>query len=80
MKGSARFYADFLVEEPAHRWLVTAPANSPENAFRLPGGGTAHVCMGPTYDTQLLRHLFAATAEAARTLGVDAEFRRELSE
>ena len=80
MKGSARFYADFLVEEPAHKWLVTAPANSPENAFRLPDGSTAHVCMGPTYDMQLLRHLFAATTEAARTLGVDAEFQRELSE
>jgi alpha-L-fucosidase 2 len=78
MKGSARFYADFLVEEPTHKWLVTAPANSPENAFRLPDGSTAHVCMGPTYDMQLLRYLFAATAEAARTLGVDAEFQREL--
>lgn len=80
MKGSARFYADFLVEEPTHKWLVTAPANSPENAFRLADGSTAHVCMGPTYDMQLLRYLFAATAEAAHTLGVDAEFQRELSE
>ncbi|HEX8337120.1 MAG TPA: glycoside hydrolase family 95 protein [Pyrinomonadaceae bacterium] len=80
MKGSARFYADFLIEEPKHKWLVTAPANSPENAFRLREGSTAHVCMGPTYDMQLLRNLFAATAEAARTLGVDAEFRRELEE
>jgi alpha-L-fucosidase 2 len=80
MKGSARFYADTLIEEPRNRWLVTAPANSPENAYRLPDGSTAHVCMGPTYDMQLLRHLFAATAEAARTLGLDAEFQRELSE
>ncbi|HEX7317338.1 MAG TPA: glycoside hydrolase family 95 protein [Pyrinomonadaceae bacterium] len=80
MKGSARFYADFLVEERAHKWLVTAPANSPENAYRLPDGGKANVCMGPTYDMQLLRYLFAATMEAARTLGVDAEFQRELAE
>ncbi|MET0649486.1 MAG: glycoside hydrolase family 95 protein [Pyrinomonadaceae bacterium] len=80
MKGSARFYADLLIEEPKRRWLVTAPANSPENAFRLADGSTAHVCMGPTYDMQLLRYLFDATSEAARTLGVDAEFRRELTE
>jgi alpha-L-fucosidase 2 len=80
LKGSARFYADFLVEEPAHKWLVTAPANSPENAYLLPDGSKANVCMGPTYDMQLLRYLFAATVEAARTLGVDAEFRRELAE
>ncbi|MFL6334287.1 MAG: glycosyl hydrolase family 95 catalytic domain-containing protein [Pyrinomonadaceae bacterium] len=80
MKGSARFYADFLVEEPKHKWLVTAPANSPENAYLLPDGSKANVCMGPTYDMQLLRYLFAATIEAARTLGVDAEFRKELAE
>ncbi|MBV9928254.1 MAG: glycoside hydrolase family 95 protein [Acidobacteria bacterium] len=80
MKGSARFYADFLVEEPKHHWLVTAPANSPENAYLLPDGGKANVCMGPTYDMQLLRYLFKATAEAAHILGVDAEFQRELSE
>ena len=79
MKGSARFYADMLIEEPKHRWLVTAPANSPENAYLLPDGRKANVCMGPTYDMQLLRYLFDATAEAARTLGVDAEFRRELA-
>jgi alpha-L-fucosidase 2 len=80
MKGSARFYADMLIEEPKHRWLVTAPANSPENAYLLPDGGKANVCMGPTYDMQLLRYLFAATVDAARTLGVDAEFQRELNE
>ena len=80
MKGSARFYADFLVEEPRHKWLVTAPANSPENAYLLPDGGKANVCMGPTYDMQLLRYLFAATIAAARALGVDAEFQRELAE
>ena len=80
LKGSARFYADFLVEEPKQKWLVTAPANSPENAYLLPDGGKANVCMGPTYDMQLLRYLFAATIAAAHTLGVDAEFQRELAE
>jgi alpha-L-fucosidase 2 len=52
MKGSARFYADMLIEEPSHKWLVTAPANSPENGFLLPNGTVAHVVMGPTIDMQ----------------------------
>lgn len=78
MRGSARFYADMLIEEPSHRWLVTAPANSPENAFQLPDGKRAHVCMGPAVDMQLLRYLFAACADAAKILGIDAEFRQEL--
>ena len=80
MRGSARFYADLLIEEPRHHWLVTAPANSPENAFRLPDGRTAHVCMGPTVDMELLRYLFGACIEASKILGTDPEFRRELEE
>jgi len=78
LQGAARFYADILIEEPKHGWLVTAPANSPENSFLLPDGRRAAICMGPTFDMQLLRYLFGAVIEASRLLGVDEEFRREL--
>jgi alpha-L-fucosidase 2 len=78
MQGSARFYADLLIEEPKRHWLVTAPANSPENAFRLPDGHSAHVCLGPAVDMQLLRYLFGACIEASKILGTDKEFRAEL--
>lgn len=80
MKGCALFYLDLLIEEPGHGWLVTAPANSPENAFVLPDGHQATVCMGPTYDMQLLRYLFGACAEGARILGLDAELAVELEQ
>ena len=79
MKGSARFYADMLIEEPSHKWLVTAPANSPENGFLLPNGTVAHVVMGPTIDMQLLRYLFDACIASSRILGVDDELRNELA-
>ena len=79
LKGSAQFYSDILIEEPTHHWLVTAPANSPENAFRLPDGGSTHVCLGPAVDMQLLRYLFGACIEAAKTLGIDENFRDELA-
>ncbi|MCB1127493.1 MAG: glycoside hydrolase family 95 protein, partial [Verrucomicrobiae bacterium] len=78
LKESSLFYLDNLVEEPKHHWLVTGPSNSPENAFRLPDGEAAHVCLGPTIDMQLLRELFGNTARAAELLGVDADLRREL--
>ena len=80
MKGSALFYLDLLIEEPANGWLVTAPANSPENAFMLPDGTKAHVCLGPTFDNQILRALFEATRTAAEVLGVDEALRAELAE
>ncbi len=80
LKESALFYLDNLLEEPKRRWLVTGPSNSPENRFKLPDGGVAHVCLGPTVDMQLLRELFGNTARAAEILGLDADLRRELAE
>jgi len=80
MKGSAQFYLDMLITEPEHGWLVTAPSNSPENAFKLPSGETARVCMGPTMDMQILRELFGNCIEASKVLGVDEEFRNRLAD
>jgi alpha-L-fucosidase 2 len=78
LKESALFYLDNLIEEPKHHWLVTGPSNSPENAFRLPDGREAHVCLGPTIDMQLLRELFDNTRRASEILGVDSDLRSEL--
>lgn len=80
LKGSARFYADLLIEEPTHKWLVVSPSNSPENHFRMKDGRTAAVAMGPTMLQQLLRYLFTACIEASEDLNVDADFRAELLE
>jgi alpha-L-fucosidase 2 len=78
LRGSAEFYSDMLIEEPTHHWLVTAPANSPENAFLMPDGKPAHICLGPTMDNQLLRFLFGAVIESAKILGTDKNFAEEL--
>ncbi|HUS93251.1 MAG TPA: glycoside hydrolase N-terminal domain-containing protein [Phycisphaerae bacterium] len=74
MKGAAEFFLDTLVEEPAHKWLVTCPSLSPENTH--PGG--ASVCAGPTMDMQIIADLFGNCLEAAEVLGVDADFRETL--
>jgi alpha-L-fucosidase 2 len=80
LKGSARFYADMLIEEPTHKWLVVSPSNSPENHFRMKDGRTAAVAMGPTMLQQLVRYLFTACIEASETLNTDADFRAELAD
>jgi len=77
LKGSALFYLDMLIEDPKTGWLLTAPSNSPENAFLL-DGKPAHVCLGPTADMQLLRYLFDACIRASEILGTDADLRTEL--
>lgn len=77
MKEASEFFLDMLIEEPKHGWLVTAPSNSPENAFRLNGRNLTTV-MGPTMDQQIIRELFTNTAEAARLLGRDEDFAAQL--
>jgi alpha-L-fucosidase 2 len=78
-KGASEFFLDYLVEEPTHKWLVTSPSVSAENSFFTPDGVRTQVCMGPTLDNDLLRDLFAQTAEAARLLGLDEPLRDELN-
>jgi len=71
MKQACLFHLDTLVEDPVFGkgWLVSGPSNSPEH------GG---LVMGPAMDHQIIRYLFAATAEAADILGLDAEFAANL--
>jgi alpha-L-fucosidase 2 len=71
MKGAAEFFVGYLIEDPRsdQRWLISGPSNSPEI------GG---LVMGPTMDHQIIRELFANTAEAARVLDVDEEFARKI--
>jgi len=78
MKGSAEFYLSTMVKDPNNGWLVTAPSNSPENAFRLPNGKEAHVCAGPTIDNEIIRELFSHVIEASKTLNKDDVFRQQL--
>ncbi|MGD0775470.1 MAG: glycoside hydrolase family 95 protein [Candidatus Solibacter sp.] len=80
LRGSSEFFLDFLMEEPAHHWLVTAPSVSPENSFYTPLHQKTQVGIGPTLDNQLLRDLFDHTVEAATTLGIDAELRAKIAE
>lgn len=80
MKAAAEFYLDFLVPEPKHGWLVTAPSNSPENRFRTADGQTASVCYGPTMDLEIIYGLFTECIDASRILGLDADFRARLEQ
>ncbi|MCC6538032.1 MAG: glycoside hydrolase family 95 protein [Bryobacterales bacterium] len=73
LKACSEFFLDFLVPDPRTGHLVTAPSNSPENAFLL-DGKPAHTCAGPVMDIQLVRELFGNTREAAGILARDAAF------
>jgi alpha-L-fucosidase 2 len=71
MRGASEFFAAYLIEDPRNdrHWLLSGPSSSPEI------GG---LVMGPTMDHQIIRDLFANTAQAARLLGVDEDFASKL--
>jgi len=74
LKGASRFYADILIEDPKTKWLVTAPSNSPENAYRMDNGFEGQTTMGPTIDMQIGRELLKNTISAATLLKTDKLF------
>lgn len=66
LKEASIFFTEYLVPDPKNpQWLVSGPSNSPE---------TGGLVMAPTMDHQIIRNLLANTAEAAKVLGVDADF------
>jgi alpha-L-fucosidase 2 len=74
LKGASQFYKDILIEDPQTKWLVTAPSNSPENAYKTEDGFVGQTTMGPTMDMQIGRELFSNTIAAAKLLDLDADF------
>jgi alpha-L-fucosidase 2 len=75
MKGAALFFVNSLIEEPetGHKYLVTAPSDSPENDH-----GGYNVCFGPTMDNQIIRDVLNYTIEASKILGVDEDARAKM--
>ncbi len=72
LREIALFLLDYLTPSPDGH-LVTGPSCSPENAYRLPDGTKANLCMAPTMDIEITRAIFQKATEAARLLETDAE-------
>lgn len=80
LKGASEFYKGILIEDPQTKWLVTAPSNSPENAYKTEDGFVGQTTMGPTMDMQIGRELFTNTIAAAKLLGLDSDFATTLEQ
>lgn len=82
LKEAAAFYLDYMCVHPEYGWLVTGPANSPENSFYPgdPGEGAQQLSMGPTMDQILVRELFEFCLMSAELLDRDEDFQRVLQE
>ncbi|MCX6338109.1 MAG: glycoside hydrolase family 95 protein [Bacteroidetes bacterium] len=86
LKGSVKFFMDFLVEYPKNKnWLVTNPSTSPENPPKGPGYKYFYdevtsmyyfttICAGSSIDMQILTDLFNDYVAATKVLGIDKDF------
>lgn len=87
MKGAAEFYQDFLYKDRVTGYMVAGPSVSPENH---PGKwkytddkGKSQSCavfQGITMDNAMIYDLLKNTSTAARTLGIDEAFSKEIDE
>jgi alpha-L-fucosidase 2 len=79
MKEAAEFCIDWLVVNPRTGFLVSGPSISPENSFKIPGGGgNASMVMGPAMDHMIIRDLLQNTIQAGIILDVDKPFRMKM--
>ncbi|EXJ69822.1 uncharacterized protein A1O5_06894 [Cladophialophora psammophila CBS 110553] len=72
LQEAALFFEDFLIER--NGVLVVSPTVSAENSYIIPGTREiGAVCVGATWDAQILFELFTGCAEASKILGQPAE-------
>lgn len=71
LKGTARFFLDFLTEHPSYKWWVVAPSVSPEHG---------PVTAGCTMDNQIVFDALYNTLQASEIVGDDAAFRDSLAQ
>lgn len=70
LRSNALFWVDWLVPNPKTGKLVSGPATSPENTYRLPDGRKAQISMGPSHDQEVAWNSLTDYLEACRVLGV----------
>ena len=72
MREACKFFLDYLVEDETGNNLIVLPSVSPENSYRHPNGQICSFSMGCDMDNRILEHLFHATLDSARDLGISS--------
>ncbi len=70
LRDACRFFTEYLTEDESGDHLVVFPSVSPENTYRLSDGQAASFSRGCDMDNRILEHLFHATIDSAKNLGI----------
>lgn len=77
LREAAEFFLDWLVQDPKTGKLVSGPTTSPENTYVL-NGQRLSLSMGTAMDLEIVWETFSNVLEAAKELGVEDAFTREV--
>jgi alpha-L-fucosidase 2 len=80
MKGAADFMLKWLINNPKKPdELITAPSTSPENEYVTDKGYHGTTCYGGTADLAIIRELLQNTLKAAKTLNMDKDYQKTVT-
>ena len=80
LKELSEFYLDWLVwDNKSGKWVST-PETSPENSYFAKNGQPAAVSFGSAMGHQIIGEVFDNTLEAAKILGIEKTFIKEVME
>jgi len=74
MEEVAKFYSDWLIEDPRDGYLISAPSTSPENRFLNPAGQKVATCLGSAMDQQVIAEVFKNYIKACEVLKIESSF------
>ena len=70
----AKFYSDWIIEDPRDGKLISAPSTSPENRYLTEDGKRVALCLGSAMDQQVIAEVFDNYIETATILGINDSF------
>jgi len=76
----AKFYSDWLIEDPRDGKLISAPSSSPENRFIHENGEPVALTLGSAKDQQVIHEVFRNYLQAAEILNIESEWTHKISE
>ncbi|QZE14892.1 glycoside hydrolase family 95 protein [Halosquirtibacter laminarini] len=76
----AKFYSDWLIEDPRDGYLVSAPSTSPENRFYNKDGKPVASCMGSAMDQQVIEEVFDHYLKGCEILKINSPLVSKIKE
>ncbi|QTD38785.1 glycoside hydrolase family 95 protein [Polaribacter batillariae] len=70
----AKFYSDWIIEDPRDGTLISAPSTSPENRFVNAEGKLVATCLGSAMDQQIIYEVFGNYIKACDILNISNDF------